>query len=301
MASAAMLLGAGYGTRLRPLTGLVPKPLVPVGLRPLLDRHISLLSSLGVTRAALNASHLADQLVAHVASSSPENVEIDVLVEERPLGIGGGLLGARRLLEREDRFLVLNTDVFHTIDLDSVMRSHDGRGADATLVVRRADAGEPADELTVDGDGVVTGVPGMGMPASGWKFAGIHVLTPGIFEYLDPAGAIFPAYRRLLAHGARVVAHVCEDVTWVDVGTPAGYLEANRMTAGSGALVAPSAKVGRGCVVGPGTVIGEGARIGAGARLTEAVVWPRTAVPPGAVLERAVAYPGGILRVPGSR
>jgi mannose-1-phosphate guanylyltransferase len=314
--TAAMLMAAGYGNRLRPLTSVLPKPLVPVGLQALLDRHLDVLSDAGIGDVAINASHLADRIESHLALRSAATPAIHLLRERKPLGIGGGLLGARRILEGSDRFLVVNADVFHGIDLRGVLAAHERRDADAMLVVRRARAGEPADELSIRGDAVVTGVPGTASADQRWRFTGIHVLTPAVFDFLSAPGDIVTAYRDLLRRDRKVVAYDCGDAAWFDVGSPASYLEANlaearrsTVTPSAGAqwrlegasLIAPSAKVGPGCVIGPATVIGPGATVGRGARLSNSVVWPAVEVAPGEVLERAIAYPGGTLVVDGHR
>lgn len=311
--TAAMILGAGHGTRLRPLTALLPKALVPVGLEPLLDRHLDTLAAVGANVVALNASHLADQVERHVGERGPRLPRVEVIREELPLDTGGGLLGARALLEREARFLVVNVDAFHEIELGAVLETHDRSAADATLAVRRAGEGEPQDVISITAAGTVSGIAATGGTASGWRFIGVQVLSPPVFDHLTAPGSLVAGYEGLLAAGAKIVAHDCGDATWFDVGTPRDYLEANRaaiaiaskpppppvgVEVASPVLVATSARIGEGCVIGPSTVIGDKASIGPGARLAESVVWPEVSVPAGAELRRCVAHPGGILRVP---
>jgi mannose-1-phosphate guanylyltransferase len=303
-----MLLAAGSGTRLRPLTDLLPKPLMPVGLRPLLDRHLDALAAIGVERVAVNASHRADELEAHLRDAGARQPRVTLLREESPLGLGGGLLGARPLLGRESRFLAVNADVFHAVDLPAAIASHERREADATLVLRRARGSEAADELAVNREGDVTSLPGMGR-SEGWRFTGIQVLTPALFDHLSSPGALFDGYRGLLESGGRIGAHDCGDAMWIDIGTVERYLLANRAAAvlrtdgprrtGPGisgdALVAANARIGRNCLIEAGTVIGEEAAIGDRARLFDTVVWPGMSVAPGSLLRSAVVYPGGLL------
>ena len=307
-----MILGAGYGKRLRPLTELRPKPLVPVGLKPILEWHLDALLALGVDSVALNASHHADQIEGHVGGRAQRSPRVEVIREETPLGTGGGLLGARRLLGREAHFLVINADIFHTIDLGDAVEAHDRAEADATLVVRRVGPDEPQDELTIDANGRVTGISGMGGTATGWRFTGVHVLSPKVFDYLSAPGPLLTGYQGLLADGAKVLAHDCGDALWFDVGTPAEYLTANgaaTQMASSRQPVFPgveiieptltgsSTEIGTGCVIGPWAVIGEHAAIGDGSTLSDCVVWPDVSISPGSVLQGCVAYPGGTLAV----
>ena len=296
--NAAMLLGAGLGMRLRPLTNLRPKPLVPVGERPLLDWHLEALEALGVESATINVSHLGEQIERHARSRPEGRLSLRVIREAAPTGTGGGLLSARELLEGEDNFLVVNADIFHAIDLGKAIDAHREEEADATLVLRRAGPGEPRDDLSIDGDGLVTGIGPGGRASREWRFTGIHVLGGSVFGHLNAPGSLADAYGGLLASGARVLAHDCGDASWFDVGTPLGYLEANLAAISrSPSVVAESARLGPGCEVGPRVVIGAEARIGAGSRISEAVVWPGATVSPGATVRRAIVYPGGVMAV----
>lgn len=226
--TAAMLLAAGGGTRLRPFTATRPKALMPVGGRPLLDRHLDALEMLGGDLAAINVSHLGDQIEDHLAARRrPPRVEI--VREEAPQGTGGGLLGARALLEGGRRFLTINADIFHAIDLSEVLEAHDRAEADATLVVRRATPGEPQDALAIGGGGTVNGLGEAGGAAVGWRFTGIHVLTPAVFDHLRSPGSLATGYEGLLAGGAKVMAHDAGETTWFDIGTPADYSAAKRV------------------------------------------------------------------------
>ncbi len=310
--AAAMLLGAGYGTRLRPLTELRPKPLVPVGGQALLDWHLDALAATGVASVTINASYLSAQIEAHVAERKRRPPMVEVIREETPQGIGRGLLGARHMLEREAGFLVVNADTFHAIDLGEALAVHERSEADVTLVVRRTLPGEPEDELRIEPDGTIGSVPGT---KSGWRFAGIHVLNPVVFDHLSGVGSLIAAYRSMLAAGSKLATYDCSDEIWFDVGTPAGYLEANwtaaelasdRPTALSGVevvepvLVGSAVEIGLECSIGPRTVIGDGASIGSGSRLSDSVVWPEVSVLPGSTLRRCVAFPDGVLNIPES-
>ncbi len=324
-----MILAAGLGTRLRPITDQVPKPLCPVGNVPVLGRHLDALAAVGVQRVVVNASHLAAQIERFVGSGSDWGLEVIVSPEREPAGTGGGIARARPWLQDEEEFLVVNADVVHGYDLRAIAARRRASGADAVAVIRRTGARFPS-ALGVDDTGRVVYVPGLGAPAGEpVDFAGIHVLTPVIFEHLQPTGSIFvDGYAPLSRSGGLIVAYEDRDAPWFDVGSPAGLLRANiaaaradqrpppraniaaaradhrpppRATRNAHAditppvLIAGDAILAPDCAIGPDVVIGSAARIGAGARLVRSVIWPATEVPAAATLDGAIAYPGGVL------
>ncbi len=309
-----MILAAGLGTRLRPITDLVPKPLCPVGNVPVLGRHIAALAAIGVQRVVVNASHLAAQIEAFVGDGSEWGLEVIVSPEREPAGTGGGIARARPYLHDEAEFIVVNADVVHGYDLRAIATRRRGSGAEAVAVIRRTGVHFPS-ALGVDGTGRVVYVPGLETAAGdAVDFAGIHVLTPAIFEHLRPTGSIFrDGYAPLIRSGGLVVAYEDPDAAWFDVGSPAGLLEANIAAARADdrpppaatgdppgditppVLIAEDAILAPGCAIGPDVVVGSRARIGAGARLSRSVIWPAAEVPAAARLDGAIAYPGGIL------
>lgn len=316
----ALLLAAGYGTRLRPLTTHLPKALVPVADRPLLDYHFEALAQAGVRKVILNASHLAHHLAAWVRGAAGYGLEVVLSVEQpEPLGTGGGLRRVRALLEHEPAFLVINADIFHSVDLRRVVRHHVRSGADATLVLRAAAGDAMADPVSVDARGAVTAVPGVagGRGPRRWKFTGIHVLTPAILSFLPERGSIFAGYRGLLlAKSAYVGCFDASDAAWIDIGTPADYLAANLVaiqdagtTSWAAAEVHPSARlrsplllgsgaqVEAGCTLGPSAVIGRHAVISEECQVAHSVVWESVRLPPKRVLDRCIAHPSGIVHV----
>ncbi len=132
-----MVLAAGYGTRLKPLTDRVPKPLVPVAGRPMIDYALGKLQAYGVSQIVINVSHLKDQLVAHLATH--KNLSIQISEEAKPLETGGGLKKAQPLLGNEPVF-VINSDIIWTDECPSPAgageggrRPDEGRGGGTAL------------------------------------------------------------------------------------------------------------------------------------------------------------------------
>lgn len=245
----ALVLAAGLGTRLRPLTLTVPKPLVPVAGVPLVDRVARRLAAAGADRIVVNASHLAEQVEAHVAAAdwrTPDGrrVETAVSVEPgTPLETGGGIRHAAGFFRRDGPFLVHNGDVLTTVDLAALVRAHRATDAVATLAVVPATTDR---YLIADGGGLVgfahggaehTAREAVG-PVRRVDFCGVHVGTPALLDRLDaepsPAFSIMTVYLDLArTPGAVAVWDGPPDAphAMLDVGTHERLAEAEAAVA----------------------------------------------------------------------
>ena len=132
----AMILAAGFGTRLKPLTLGLPKPMFPVLNRPLLEHTLNFLSSNGIQDIIVNVHHLPEKIVEHFGDGTDFGVHLQFSREEEILGTAGGLKKAQSFLEKET-FLVMNSDVLADIDLDKVLSFHKEKKSCLTLVVRK--------------------------------------------------------------------------------------------------------------------------------------------------------------------
>lgn len=223
----AMVLAAGLGTRLRPLTDARPKALVEVAGKTMLERTLRQLASFGVDQFVVNAHHFADQLIDYLAEKKNFGLQIEVSREAVLLDTGGGLKQAAEFLLRgggNEPFLLHNVDVASGIDLRAVVARHRATGALATLAVQKRSSSR---QLLFDDDGLLVGrqTPS----ATEWAravqnptalaFCGIHVISPRIFPLLTEEGvfSIIPAYLRLAAAGERIVA-CASDGYWRDLG-----------------------------------------------------------------------------------
>jgi NDP-sugar pyrophosphorylase family protein len=253
----AMILAAGLGTRLRPLTDDRPKALVTVAGRTLLELTLSRLRSFGVSEVILNVHHFADMIVAYLEANQNFGMRVEISREDVLLDTGGGLKkSAGFFLEdgarKEEPFIVHNVDVLSTIDLARIVRFHSEHNALATLAVQQRDTSRP---LLFNEHGQLCGRrigPGPG-PGPGaeteWAspaqkvnslaFCGIHVLSPRIFADLPEEGvfSIIPAYLRLASHGESILAFRADEYYWRDLGGPENIAEAERDVA-SGKLSA---------------------------------------------------------------
>ena len=236
-----MILAAGLGTRLRPLTDTIPKALVPVGGVPMLERVARRLALAGADRLIVNVHHHAGQVEAFIRDREGFGVETVVSREggDRPLETGGGLRAAAPLFRRDGPFFLHNVDVISDLDLAALYRSHLETGALATLATSTRPTSRPLlfDERGLlgwedrrpgreAGERVRVEVGEVGELA----FAGVHVLSPEIFDLLGEGGrfSIIPAYLRLAAAGHAIVPHDVSGALWLEVGSLERLEEARR-------------------------------------------------------------------------
>lgn len=234
-----MILAAGLGTRLRPLTDDRPKALVEVAGVPMLERVARALIDAGVGRLIVNVHHHAGMIERFVRERDGFGVEVRISREEgpAPLETGGGLLAAAGHFESGEPFFLHNVDVISDLDLPAMYARHLEFPCLATLAASRRETSRP---LLVDDRGVF----GVADRRSGWRrearragtgaresgFAGIHVVSPRIFPLLTEQGtfSIIDAYMRLIADGHRISVFDIGETEWHEVGTPRRLERARR-------------------------------------------------------------------------
>lgn len=234
-----MILAAGFGTRLRPLTDEIPKALVSVGGMPMLERVARRLIGAGVDRLIINVHHHADQIIDFVDRRHGFGVDARISREpDRPLETGGGLLHAREHFRARGSFLLHNVDVICDMDLAAMTRAHGEADALATLAVHERSARR---YLRFDHDGLQARVDERGgsveaaRPVHGtqrdWAFAGIHVISPAIFDLLVEDGefSIIWAYLRLAGAGHRIVPYEMTGALWLEIGDAERLERARRL------------------------------------------------------------------------
>lgn len=232
----AMILAAGLGTRLRPLTNEKPKALVEVDGVPMLERVARRLVEAGAHRLIVNVHHHADQVKAFVAQQQGFGVETVISVEpEQALETGGGLKHAAGLFEREAPFLLHNVDVVTDLDLAALYHAHQAGDALATLACRPPEtdryllfdeAANLCGYATRDGEEHFIGDEADGAargPVERLDFCGVQALSPRIFDLMTEEGkfSIIGVYVRLVREaGTRVVPYRIDGSFWLDIGTP---------------------------------------------------------------------------------
>lgn len=231
-----MILAAGLGTRLRPLTDETPKALIPVAGVPMLERVARRLVAAGVDRLIINVHHHAEQVADYVGRRDGFGVDVRISREpDHPLETGGGLKHARPHF-RGGPFLLHNVDVICDTDLAAMVRTHREADALATLAVQDRPSGrflrfdDTGLQARVDRDAgrVDTARPVHGRTRDR-AFAGIHVISSDIFDLMSEDGAfsIIEPYLRLAGDGHRIMPHDISGALWLEIGDPA-RLEAAR-------------------------------------------------------------------------
>ncbi|HUO72677.1 MAG TPA: NDP-sugar synthase [Solirubrobacteraceae bacterium] len=320
----ALILAGGEGTRLRPLTSTMPKPVVPLVDRPFVSYMLEWLHSHGVDDVILSCGFMADGVRRVMGDGSRLGIRLRYLEERKPLGTGGALKFAEELLD--ERFFMLNGDVLTDMDLTAQLEQHERTGARATLaligvedpsaygLVRRNDdcsvrefVEKPGPDQEIDTNLVN---------------AGAYILERDVLDTMPPAGStvsiereVFP---RLVGHG---LFGYESSGYWLDIGTPERYLQATfdilernvSTEAGSQlgqaglavsesaridgrvvapALVGPDSVVGVRAIVGGRTVVGRGVTVGAGAHVESSVLLDGARVGAHSTVSSAIIGPG---------
>lgn len=281
----AFILGAGLGTRLRPLTDRLPKPLVPLFHRPLAAWTLDACVAAGIRRFAINTHHLPRAWEGFL--DAPENNARDIRLFHEPvlLETGGGLANIAAWLE-DAPLLVHNGDIFSTLPLEKLIAAHEASGLPVTLALRTGGAEKRiAFEDTLKR--VIDVRHELGRAAGTHVFTGIYCINP---EFLDliPRGEIIPVIPAFLelARQGRLGAVVIDEGVWLDLGDRESYLKAHRELALAPAIH-PLAVIEAGAVV-ENSVIGPHAVVGSGTSIKNSVAWPGARIPVGSRLEDCI-------------
>ncbi len=280
----AFILGAGLGTRLRPLTDRVPKPLVPLFHRPLADWALDACERAGIRRFAVNTHHLP-----HAWDGFAGDRDLTVFHEPSLLETGGGLKNIGEWMGGSP-LLVHNGDIFATLPLEKLIAAHEASGLPVTLALR---SDGPAKHIALNPTGTrVTDIHRMlGRSDGTHLFTGIYCVDPAFLGLIPVAEkiSVIPAFLELARQG-KLGAIVLDDGRWLDLGDRDSYLRAHHELELAPA-VHPGASVAEHTVLDRST-IGPGAVIGTGATLRNCVVWPGGRVAENATLDRCVVYSG---------
>jgi mannose-1-phosphate guanylyltransferase len=233
----AMVLAAGLGLRLRPLTETIPKALVAVAGRPMIEYSLLLLRHYGIREIIINLHYLGEQIETYLGNGQKMGLRITYSREMELLDTGGGLLKAKPFLAGET-FIVINTDVLIDLSLRDLLEFHREKAATATLVLRSDEQADHFGSIDIDGNGCVCRFLDTMAPvkSSGavtkLMFTGVQVLEPKIFDYMESHAApqkfsttknTFP---RMVTEGAALYGFRFEGF-WQDLGTPARIKQAD--------------------------------------------------------------------------
>jgi NDP-sugar pyrophosphorylase family protein len=306
----AFLLGAGLGTRLKPLTNIVPKPLVPFFHRPLIGHAALACRELGIHDLAINSHHLPhvwkDPILGIGASDWKKNGEYggngiaveqgiwegaDVRLFEEPilLETGGGLRNVRKWMGAEN-VLVHNGDIYSSMDLAALIREHEQSGLPVTIALR---SNGVAKHIAIDESKTrVVDIRGkLGRAEGTHVFSGIYCVNEEIFSYLpdEEIVSVIPAFLQLALQN-RLGAMVMDQGNWFDLGERNSYLAAHQ-SLGIGEMIHPLAQIDTTYIV-ENSAIGMNAIVGKGAIVRNSILWPGARVAADADLDQCIVYSG---------
>lgn len=285
----AMILAAGYSTRLWPLTIDRAKPAIPFLNRPLVGYVAEYLSRYGYSEVLINLHHQPQSVRAALGDGSRFGVKLHYIEEPEILGTSGAWDNARSLLE-DETFLAINGKIITDLDLDAALETHRRLNALATLVLKKNSRREKF-SIVETRDELITGFGGMPppVPASDkagdepLMFTGIQILNPRIFQYI-PRGVFSHSttdvYPQAIAAGERIVAHVA-DGNWYELSTIPRYLDIHLQLLGRENL---------------DTIAGRETDVSTSAVVSDAVLWERVIVQDGARVHRAVLGDGVMIK-----
>jgi NDP-sugar pyrophosphorylase family protein len=283
----AMILAAGYGERLWPLTADRTKPALPVLGKPLVGYTAEYLATFGIAEVVVNLHHQPDSVRRSLGDGSRFGVTLEYVHEPVILGTSGALDNARALLE-DDTFVVVNGKLITDLDLKAALRKHRERQALATLVLRPNPNFERFSFVELN-DGLVKRFAGMPSRDS-WPtneaplmFTGIHIIEPRIFDYI-PRGvfsdSVMNVYPQAIAKGERILGHVAEGM-WYELSTMQRYLDISLALLRQG---------------GSDVYAGQNSSIDSKANVRESILWDRVKVEPGSSVRRSVLGDGVHIR-----
>lgn len=240
----AMILAAGLGSRLRPLTDHLPKPLLPVGDYPVIYYHLALLKKYGITDIVINVHYHAEKLISALGDGSRFGVHITYANEPTILGTGGGIKNMQAvfagippttatLASGGEAFLVINGDILVDIDLERLFAFHKKKKAAATLVLRNdPDLTQYGIIETDDNDqiwNILSKIPDTKESLRKRMFTGIHIIEPIVFDYIPPGRfySIIDTYIEMLKKQENLFGYFMEGY-WTDIGVQKRYQEVDQ-------------------------------------------------------------------------
>jgi mannose-1-phosphate guanylyltransferase len=336
----AMVLAAGKGTRLFPLTGVIPKPMAPVAGKPVLEHIFDLLARAEVEEVHTNLHYLADRILGHYGEETRlSGTRVRFRHEERLTGTAGGVRRLASVSAIDESFVVIMGDALTDVDVHDLIAFHKEKGAIAALALKHVEDTSEYGVVELDAERNILRFqegPDPREATNNLANTGIYVLEPEVLDYIpkdtyfDFAQDVFPW---LLRSGEKIVGYDEGEFYWSDIGTLESYRTAQRDAlsgkvtvevpgerCGRGlwisdearvhpsaygliegyAFVGPNAVIGRGASLYGTVAIGDGCRVSNGAIVRRSVLLPGSSVGSGAYLEDCIVGPGYEIR-PGER
>lgn len=304
----AMIMAAGVGSRLMPMTSDIPKPMIPVANRPLMENTVQLLSQHGIREIIANLHYHGDVIRNYFAEGGSRGVNLVYSPEEQLMGTAGGVRKCDWFLD--DTFVVISGDALTDIDLGKLLAEHQRRGALATIALKPVEDVEQFGVVVTDNDGRVVQFQEKPRPQealSRTANTGIYIFEPEIFK-LIPKNEFYDFGKQLFPYLVKIAAPfygVSIGEYWCDVGNIKTYRQANAdvicgqvkvpytgelwsVDKQSSLLLGEGASLGRDVAIKGQVVIGPGCKIGAGARIENSVIWNDTVVGQNTIIKDSV-------------
>ena len=293
----AVVLVGGFGTRLRPLTLSMPKPMLPIGHVPMIARLVDRLGRGGVTEVVLALGFRPEPFIEAFPDGRCGDVTLTYAVEPEPLDTAGAIKFAAEFAGIDDTFVVANGDVMTDLDVSALVQAHRSFGAEATLHLIGVDDPSAFGVVDLADDGAVRAFvekPAPGTEPSNLINAGTYVFEPSVLDRIPSATKVSverDTFQRLVADGR--LYGVATDDYWIDAGVPALYRAANLDLLDGKRRVERCDAVASTAVVSPDAVIdhsivGGDVRVAAGASVVESVLLPGASIGSGASVERSL-------------
>ena len=312
----AMILAAGFGTRLKPLTNDLPKPLFPVLNRPILEHAIHFLSTNGIKDIAINLHHKSEKIIDYFGDGKDFGVNLHFSKEEKILGTAGGIKKLQSFFKNET-FLVINSDILADVDLNNVLKFHKDKKSKLTLVVRQDPNAEKYDSIQRIDEGRIVHFLGRSIknsePTTKVMFTGIQIMEPEIFSRIPEnkfCGTVEDIFPGMIEDELPVYSFLHKGY-WIDMGTSGTYIQAQMDALDGkiplkispsknteGPLIVPPVHIGKGCEisqdaqVGPYTVLGDGCHIRSGAVVKNSILWTEVTVGEGLTVKNSILGEG---------
>ncbi len=287
----AMILAAGEGKRLRPLTTVCPKVLVPVVNKPVIERIVEFLTTHGIREIIVNAHHHYQKIIGYQKEGNPFRTRMEIRIEKDILGTGGGIKNSQDFLDKAP-FVVINGDILTDIDLRKVYDSHLKRDSLLTMVLHDFPV---HNKIRVDSEMNILSIgPGSNLPGT-LAFTGIQVMNPEVLDYIpeNKRSSIIACYEKLIDLKRPIRGYLATGHRWIDIGTIADYLMSN-----FDLLPPEKISIAKECHIDPDAtlsdwaVIGKRSSIERGALVKGSVLWNDVVVRQGVKVVDSVVTSG---------
>ena len=290
----AMILAAGEGKRLRPLTTVCPKVLVPVVNKPVIERIVEFLTTHGVREIIVNAHHHYQMIIDYQKERNPFRTRMEIRIEKDILGTGGGIKNSQDFWDKAP-FVVINGDILTHIDLRKVYESHLKRDSLLTMVLHDFPV---HNKIRVDSEMNILSIgPGSNLPGT-LAFTGIQVMNPEVLDYIpeNKRSSIIACYEKLIDLKRPIRGYLATGHRWVDIGTRADYLRSNfNLLPPEKIAIAPECHIDPDATLKDWAVIGRSCSIERGVLVKGSVLWNDAIVREGVKVVDSVVTSGVVV------